>query len=102
MQIRVKQQAHSIVACLYGDLDHHSAMQTRQSLDHLITKYKDTDLVLDLKNLSFMDSSGLGVIIGRYKKLKISGNKLYVKNTSRQIDKVFNVSGLYSIIKKLS
>ena len=101
MQIRVKQQEHGVVASLYGELDHHSAMQTRQSLDHIIAKYKDTDLVLDLKNLSFMDSSGLGVIIGRYKKLKSSGNNLFVRNASRQIDKVFNVSGLYSIIKKL-
>ncbi len=101
MQIRVKQQEHSITACLDGELDHHSAIQTRESLDKLIAKYKDTDLVLDLKNLSFMDSSGLGVIIGRYKKLKSSGHNLYVKNASRQIDKVFNVSGLYSIIKKL-
>lgn len=101
MQIRVKQQASSITASLYGELDHHSAVQTRETLDRLIKKFKDTDLVLDLKNLSFMDSSGLGVIIGRYKKLKSSGHSLYVKNTSRQIDKVFNISGLYSIIKKI-
>ena len=101
MQIKVKQQDHSITACLYGELDHHTAMQTRESLDRLITRYKNSDMVLDLKNLSFMDSSGIGVIIGRYKKLKNSGQSLYVKNASRQIDKVFNVSGLYSIIKKL-
>ncbi len=101
MQIKVKQQEHSITACLYGELDHHSAMQTRESLDRLIARYNNTDLVLDLKNLSFMDSSGIGVIIGRYKKLKNSGKNLYVKNASRQIDKVMSVSGLYSIIKKL-
>jgi stage II sporulation protein AA (anti-sigma F factor antagonist) len=101
MQIKVKQQDRGIIACLYGELDHHSAMQTRESLDRLISMYQDTDLVLDLKNLSFMDSSGLGVIIGRYKKLKSSGRSLYVTNPSRQIDKVMNVSGLYSIIKKL-
>jgi len=101
MQIKVKQQDRGIIACLSGELDHHTAMQTRDTLDKLISKYKDIDLVLDLKNLSFMDSSGIGVIIGRYKKLKNSGHNLYVTNPSRQIDKVMNVSGLYSIIKKL-
>ena len=101
MQIKVKQQTTSITASLYGELDHHSAMQTRDSLDKLIARFKDTDLVLDLKNLSFMDSSGIGVLIGRYKKLKSSGQSLYVTNASRQIDKVMSVSGLYSIIKKL-
>lgn len=101
MQIKVKQQDHNITACLYGELDHHTALQTRESLDKLIAKYRDTDLVLDLKNLSFMDSSGLGVIIGRYKKLKNNGHSLYVTNASRQIDKVMSVSGLYSIVKKL-
>lgn len=101
MQIKVKQQDHGITASLCGELDHHTAMQTRESLDRLITKYRDTDLVLDLKNLSFMDSSGLGVIIGRYKKLKSNGHNLYVTNANRQIDKVMSISGLYSIIKKL-
>jgi len=101
MQIKVKQRDDMITALLCGELDHHSAYETRESLDRLIAKFRNTDLVLDLKNLSFMDSSGLGVIIGRYKKLKSDGRRLYVTNANRQIDKVMNVSGLYSIIKKL-
>jgi stage II sporulation protein AA (anti-sigma F factor antagonist) len=48
-----------------------------------------------------MDSSGIGVIIGRYKKLKSGGRRMYVANPNRQIDKVMSLSGLYSIIKKL-
>lgn len=101
MHIRVMQQSDRITASLYGELDHHSAAQVKNELDRLIRLYKDTDLILDLKNLSFMDSSGLGVILGRYKTLKASGNSMYIKNPNRQIEKVFNVSGIYKIIKKL-
>lgn len=101
MHIRVMRQSDSVTASLYGELDHHSAAKVKDELDRLIRRHKDADLVLDLKNLSFMDSSGLGVILGRYKTLKTFGNSMYIKNPSRQIEKVFNVSGIYRIIKKL-
>ena len=101
MQIKVKQQDNVITALLYGELDHHSAQETREFLDKLITRFRNTDLVLDLNNLSFMDSSGIGVIIGRYKKLKNDGRRMYIANPNRQIDKVMSLSGIYSIIKKL-
>jgi stage II sporulation protein AA (anti-sigma F factor antagonist) len=101
MHIKVKCQDNSTVACLYGELDHHSAEQFKTELDDVIAKYRSADLILDLKNLSFMDSSGLGVLLGRYKKFKIYGKNMYIMNANRQIEKVFDVSGLYRIIKKI-
>lgn len=101
MHIRVIQHSDAVTASLFGELDHHSAAQVKNELELIIRRYKDADLVLDLKNLSFMDSSGLGVILGRYKTLKALGKSLYIKNPSRQIEKVFTVSGIYKIIKKL-
>ena len=101
MHIRVKQQSDCITAHFYGELDHHCADQAKDELDSLIRRFNDINLVLDLKNLSFMDSSGLGVILGRYKKLKDKGGKLYIRNANTQIEKVFSVSGIYQIIKKI-
>lgn len=101
MHIRVSQQSDCTTAHLFGELDHHSAGQARDELDSLIRRFNEINLVLDLKNLSFMDSSGLGVILGRYKKLKQKGGKLYIKNANAQIEKVFTVSGIYQIIKKI-
>ena len=101
MHIRFKHQSDYTTAYLSGELDHHTADNTRQALDDIIKKYAHAHLVLDLKNLSFMDSSGLGVILGRYKKLKAQGSSMYIKNANKQIEKVFNVSGIYKIIKKL-
>lgn len=101
MHIRVTQQSDFTTAHLFGELDHHSAEQVKDELDLLIRRFNDMNLVLDLKNLSFMDSSGLGVILGRYKKLKTKGGKMYIRNANSQIEKVFTVSGIYQIIKKL-
>ncbi len=101
MHIRVTQQSGSATAHLFGELDHHSADQVKDDLDNLIRRFNDINLILDLKNLSFMDSSGLGVILGRYKKLKAKGGKMYIKNANPQIEKVFTVSGIYQIIKKI-
>ncbi len=101
MHIRVKQQSDIITAYVYGELDHHSAEQVKDELDSLIRRFNEIDLVLDLTNLSFMDSSGLGVILGRYKKLKAKGGSMYIRNANSQIEKVFHVSGIYQIIKKI-
>ena len=85
-----------------GELDHHTAEKIRTRMDKLIVEKKLKCVVLDLRGLTFMDSSGIGVLLGRYKLLKQRGGQLYVKNLSRNIDKIFRLSGLYQVIKKVS
>ena len=101
MQVKLLHSGGSVTARLNGELDHHSAPEVRDALDGALKRFADADLILDLKNLSFMDSSGLGVVLGRYRLLKARGRGLYVKNVSGQIDKVFNISGIYRIIRKI-
>ncbi len=84
-----------------GELDHHTAQAVRRKLDDAIEKEGVRDIVLDFKNLRFMDSSGIGVLLGRYKLLKKKGGKIYVKNISRQVDKIFTISGLYQVLIKM-
>ena len=85
---------------LSGELDHHTAAALRKKLDRLIST-SHAGVVLDFSEVTLMDSSGIGLIIGRYKKLQEKGRPLYVKNLNRQIDKVFKISGLYRIIKRI-
>ena len=84
---------------LSGDLDERSARETRDYLDKNIRQYDFHTLVLDMDQVDFMDSTGIGVLLGRYKKLRAVGAELCVKNVREQMDKVFRVSGLYQIIK---
>ena len=97
------QKATMRILCikLEGELDHHSAESIRRQLDCAIARCRG-GLVLDFSHVVLMDSSGIGLLIGRYKKLKEKGMRLYVKNVNPQIDKIFRMSGLYSIIETLS
>lgn len=86
---------------LVGELDEHSAELVRRKLDTIISENIFNAVVLDLARMSFMDSTGIGVLIGRYKLLRKSNKQLFVKNPSVTIDKIFKMSGLYEIIEKI-
>ena len=84
---------------LDGELDEKSAATTRDYLDRTIRNHNYHQVILDFAKVGFMDSTGIGVLLGRYKKLTESGAELCVTNLNSQIDKVFRISGLYQIIK---
>ena len=65
-----------------------------------IEAYTPAVCILDFQDVTFMDSSGIGLILGRYKQMKELGGEIVVKNTSRQVDCVLRLSGLYQIIRK--
>ncbi len=87
---------------LKGELDEHSASYTHETLDKLFTNDKIKQVILDLSQLDFMDSTGIGVFFGRYKKLAGRGIPLFVANPSTQADKILKMSGIYQIVKKIS
>ena len=99
--VEYKTRGDTATVFLQGELDHSAAFSVKRSLDEIIADRKIKNLVLDLKNLTFMDSAGLGVIMGRYKQLVIRNGQMTVKNVSASIDRIFTISGIYSIIKKL-
>ncbi len=85
-----------------GELDESTAEFAKMHLDNQLTNKHFSKVVLDLTQLAFMDSTGIGVVIGRYKLLKKHGKQLYVKNPTATIDKIFKISGLYEIIPKVN
>ena len=88
-----------ITVTLEGDLDEKSAREAREYLDQTIREKRFESMILDFAQVPFMDSTGIGVLLGRYKRLKAEGIPLCVKGINPQIDKVVRVSGLYQIIK---
>lgn len=99
MRFKTNFAKEDILVCLEGDLDEKSAKETRDYLDEALSKYLPTRMILDFEKVDFMDSTGIGVLLGRYKKLKARDAELCVCHLNQQIDKVFRVSGLYQIIK---
>ncbi len=83
-----------ITALLSGDIDHHTASTMRQAIDRAIESALPQKLILDFKEISFMDSSGIGLIMGRYKLMKSIGGETEIINTSPYIKKIMKLAGL--------
>jgi len=84
---------------LSGELDHHTADELREKATAIIEKNEIRHIVLNLEQLTFMDSSGLGVILGRYKQIKQVHGEMVVCAISPSIQRLFDMSGLFKIIK---
>lgn len=89
-----------LIIKLNRDLDHHVAVTLREKSDRMIEKGNIKNVIFDFKNSSFMDSSGIGLIMGRYKRVIFTGGKVAVTNVDKSIDRIFRLSGLYKIIEK--
>lgn len=89
----------TVLARVTGELDHCSAQSIRRELDALIQDPGVKHLVLDLKQMTFMDSSGIGVILGRYRTLAQRGGTVAVKNMNAHVERIFILSGMNQIIQ---
>ena len=87
---------------LSGEMDEHNAAPARRVADRLAEEFTGSErAIIDLGALSFMDSTGIGFLIGRYKKFKRYGIPMYVTNPSLSTDKILQMSGVYSLIPKI-
>jgi len=84
---------------LSGELDHHAAEELRSKVTETLAANQIQHIVLNLGELSFMDSSGLGVILGRYKQIKATGGEMVVCSISPSVKRLFDMSGLFKIIR---
>ena len=91
---------NTLFISLDGELDEHTAEYTRVNLDAALTQTRAASVVIDLANLRFMDSTGIGVLIGRYKKMKDRNVPIFIANPSTQAERIFKMTGLYSIMPR--
>ena len=99
MNVTIEQSGSLVVGYLSGEIDHHTAKEVRESLDRIISVDKPKNLILDFKNVTFMDSSGIGLVMGRYRILKSYKGTVEIKNVSKQTKRLFELAGIGSIAK---
>ena len=99
MAVELQTQEKTLIAILSGEIDHHCAQPMRAEIDAKIDDLQPSVLVLDFAGVTFMDSSGIGIIIGRYKKISYFGGKVFVINTDTRIKKSLMICGLHKIIE---
>ena len=84
---------------LQGEINHHSAVSTRAAIDEKIQELRPRNLVIDLADAPFIDSSGLGLIMGRYQRMQELGGTLTIANPSAGHQKIFKIAGLNKLVK---
>lgn len=90
-----------VIVRLAGELDHYCAQSVRRDLDKMISDYTIRWLILDFTTLQFMDSSGIGVILGRYRQMRDRGGQVGVIHMNPHIQRIFHMSGLDRVIRQL-
>ena len=103
MRIDAEDRNGTLYVSLSGEIDEHSAAQARSQADALADRAigRSQRAIFDLSGISFMDSTGIGFLIGRYKKFSRYGIPVYVTNLSICTDRILQMSGIYTIIPKI-
>ena len=98
MEINLISEKRTIVAKIDTDLDHHSAVQIRKAVDSKIKSSNAVNVIFDFSLVDFMDSSGIGMLMGRYKITNILGGKTIIFGTKKPVRRIIDMSGIDKII----
>ena len=90
MNIQINASDELVTVYLTGEIDHHSAGEIREEIDRSLESNRPKQLVMDFKNVGFMDSSGIGLVMGRYKLMQtMDGDVKIIKNAGGEINHPF-------------
>ncbi|KXS43667.1 MULTISPECIES: anti-sigma F factor antagonist [unclassified Candidatus Frackibacter] len=99
MSLEIEREGVNLIVRVYGDLDLHTVDNLRMEIeDRLDQEVGIKNMILNLEDVDFIDSSGLGFIIGRYKRISNHGGELKLINVKNSINKVFELSGILKIV----
>lgn len=96
--IRFSKKEECLIAFLSGELDHCAAQEMREMMESEIRKTRARRLHLDFSQVSFMDSSGVGLLIGRYRTMAALGGRVTAGGLHPPVDRLFHMAGLHRII----
>lgn len=98
MPVTIKRKDEYIFAYLKGEIDHHTAPEIRETIDEALSLSETAELlILDFSEVSFMDSSGVGLVMGRYRYATTLGKKIRVDNLDERNYKIMQMSGIEKI-----
>ena len=98
MEITETRNERGVIARITGEIDHHSAGVAREWLDGMIERRQPPRFGMDLSGVTFCDSSGLGLVMGRMRKCSSVGSELYIVNPSREAEKILRIAGMDNYI----
>lgn len=100
MNIAFGMQDRNLIVKIDGEIDHHTSLEIREKIDREYQKRRTKNILFDFTNIHFMDSSGIGVLMGRYRNVATLGGAVALYGVDPQVDRLLSLSGIYKIIKK--
>ena len=98
MEVIFEVSENVLVARLLGELDHHAAAQVRGDIDRALEAHALRDLVVDFEKVTYMDSSGIGVVLGRYRRLSENGGRVAIAACTKSVRTILNMAGIFSLM----
>ena len=99
MNIKFSNRGSTLIVLFTGELDHHFAEYARNKIEGELLKATTRNVVFDFSGLSFMDSSGVGVIVGRYSNIRKLGGKVAIVCINQKICRILEMSGILKLIQ---
>ncbi len=99
VSVEIQIVENTLIAVLQGEIDHHGAKPMRAEIDDWIQAQQPATLVLDFAAVTFMDSSGIGLIMGRHKLMQEIGGKVIVRNPPAHIKRVMKIAGMERLVQ---
>ncbi len=89
-----------LIAKLSGEIDHHEAAEIRNDIDSTFAVFGSRHMIMDFSGVSFVDSSGIGVIMGRYRKVAENGGITVICGCSEYLRSILFMVGIFTIVKE--
>ena len=99
MEVEYQKDNKVLILKVTEELDHHIVEKLRKKADYEIERYLPRKVIFNFSNVTFMDSAGIGLILGRYKNISILGGDLEITNVKNSIEKILIMSGVSKLIK---
>ena len=100
MEIRARDINRELLLEFSGEMDHHGARNALKEVEMAIDAALPQTLILDFSGVTFMDSSGLGVVLGRYKLMKERGGSVRIQGASRPVERILKMAGVYALLEQ--
>ncbi|MGL4797901.1 MAG: STAS domain-containing protein [Cellulosilyticaceae bacterium] len=100
MSIEFIMDENTLIVQLRGEIDHHTCVEIRERVDREYQKRRAKNILFDFSAIAFMDSSGIGLLMGRYRNVAICGGNIGVYNVTTKVDKILSLSGIYKLMKQ--
>lgn len=99
MEIKLISEKRTLLVKIKTDLDHHSAANIRKAVDSKIKSSNAVNVIFDFESVDFMDSSGIGMLMGRYKITNILGGKVVIFGVGKQVMRIIEMTSINKLIK---